>query len=76
MNTKQSYNIISGPSGPSGRPGLVGVQGLQTIVPVLSRTIGIVGPSGKPGVVGQPGIPDKRWIRMIKIGKMLKLWEN
>jgi len=32
--------------------------------------------SGPVGVMGQPGIPDKRWIRMIKIGKMLKLWES
>jgi hypothetical protein len=45
MNTKQSYNII-------------------------------LGPTGSSGPVGVTGIPDKRWIRIIKIGKMLKLWEN
>ena len=38
--------------------------------------LGPTGSSGPIGVMGQPGIPDKRWIRMIKINKMLKLWEN
>lgn len=27
------------------------------------------------GPVGIPGIPDKRWIRMIKIRKLLELWK-
>ena len=39
-------------------------------------TSGPTGPSGPIGDMGQPGIPDKRWLRKIKIRKMLKLWEN
>ena len=37
---------------------------------------GPTGPSGHIGVMGQPGIPDKIWLRIIKIRKMLKLWED
>jgi hypothetical protein len=37
----------------------------------------ILGPTGSSGPgPGPVGIPDKRWIRMIRIKKMLKLWEN
>ena len=39
-------------------------------------TSGPTGSSGPIGVTGQPGIPDKRWLRIIKIRKMLKLWED
>lgn len=39
-------------------------------------TSGPTGLSGHPGPVGIPGIPEKRWTRMIKIRKMLKLWKN
>jgi len=33
------------------------------------------GPTGSSGPVGVTGIPDKRWIRMIKIRKLLELWK-
>lgn len=32
-------------------------------------TLGPTGSIGPIGVMGQPGIPDKRWIRMLKIRK-------
>jgi len=34
-----------------------------------------LGPTGSSGPVGVTGIPDKRWIRMIKIRKILELWK-
>jgi hypothetical protein len=40
-----------------------------------SIILGPTGSSGPVGVMGQPGIPDKRWIRMIKIRKLLELWK-
>lgn len=36
-------------------------------------TSGPTGISGHPGITG---VPSKAWLRIIKIRKMLKLWED
>jgi hypothetical protein len=36
----------------------------------------ISGPTGISGNPGITGVPNKAWLRIIKIRKMLKLWED